>query len=287
MPGHLFTQYFLTNGIRATPERHSQRPAFMTFRDEARRLFQDFAAYHNLNETQTEQDLIRPLLELLGWTDDLPQQTSSGGEDIPDLLLFDDAEAKTRASASQASPYLEALAVAELKSFRRPSTPAAQARAPRPPHPTPRFFATSPPPTSSPTASSARTSSPTVPSGTVSPQPPPRRPLLPPLRDPPGRRRLHPLHLPHHPTPSPSRLQPLPRQRPHPRLHERPRRRRHRRPCKSVSTIICITSTLLQDTFSLRPRSRTSDPLSQERRYQIPAIQTPPDRCPLEKTASA
>ena len=59
---------------------------------------------------------------------------------------------------------------------------------------------------------------------------PPRRPLLPPLRPHPPRRRLHPLHLPHHPTPRRSRLQPLPHQRPHPRLHERPRRRRHRIP---------------------------------------------------------
>ena len=91
MPGQLFTQYFLTDGIRATPERRAQAPAFAQFRDAARRLFHDFAAYHNPNETQTEQDLIRPLLELLGWTDDLPQQTSSGGKDIPDLLLFADA----------------------------------------------------------------------------------------------------------------------------------------------------------------------------------------------------
>ena len=119
MPGQLFTQYFLTDGIRATPERRAQAPAFAQFLDAARRLFHDFAAYHNPNETQTEQDLIRPLLELLGWTDDLPQQTTSGGEDIPDLLLFADAQAKTRAG-SQASPYLEALAVAELKRFRRP-----------------------------------------------------------------------------------------------------------------------------------------------------------------------
>ena len=119
MPGHLFTQYFLTDGIRQTPERQSQRSAFAAFRDEARRLFQAFPTAHNPNETQTEQDLIRPLLELLGWTDDLPQQTSSGGEDIPDLLLFADAQAKTSAG-SQASPYLQALAVAELKRFRRP-----------------------------------------------------------------------------------------------------------------------------------------------------------------------
>ena len=120
MPGHLFTEYFLTDGIRQTPERQSQRPAFTAFRDEARRLFRDFPTDHNPNETQTEQDLIRPLLQLLGWTDDLPQQSSSGGENIPDLLLFPDAQAKTRATGSAASPFLEALAVAELKRFGRP-----------------------------------------------------------------------------------------------------------------------------------------------------------------------
>ena len=119
MPGHLFTEYFLTDGIRQTPERQSQRSAFVAFRDEARRLFQDFAAYHEPNETQTEQELIRPLLQLLGWTDDISQPTAPGGEDRPDLLLYQDTQAKARATSSEASPYLEALAVAELKPFRR------------------------------------------------------------------------------------------------------------------------------------------------------------------------
>ena len=119
MPSQLFTQYFLTDGIRATPERRAQAPAFAAFHKEARRLFQDFANFHNPNETQTEQDLIRPLLQLLGWTDDISQATAPGGEDRPDLLLFQDTQAKARAG-SQASPYLEALAVAELKRFGRP-----------------------------------------------------------------------------------------------------------------------------------------------------------------------
>ena len=119
MPGHLFTQYFLTDGIRLTPERQFQRPAFVAFRDAARRLFQDFAAYHEPNETQTEQDLIRPLLQLLGWTDDISQPTAPGGEDRPDLLLYQDTQARPRATSSEASPYLKALAVAELKPFRR------------------------------------------------------------------------------------------------------------------------------------------------------------------------
>ncbi len=120
MPGHLFTQYFLTDGIRQTPERRAQASAFQDFRDRADRLFHDFAATHNPNEHHTEQDLIRPLLQLLGWTDDLPQPTAPGGEDRPDLLLFPDTQAKTRAGASETTPYLEGLAVAELKSFRTP-----------------------------------------------------------------------------------------------------------------------------------------------------------------------
>ena len=45
MPGQLFTQYFLTDGIRATPERRAQAPAFAAFHKEARRLFHDFANY--------------------------------------------------------------------------------------------------------------------------------------------------------------------------------------------------------------------------------------------------
>ena len=71
---------------------------------------------------------------------------------------------------------------------------------------------------------------PTLPLGrrTTSPPPsPPRRPLLPPLRPRPRRRRLHPLHLPHHPTPGRGRVRSLPHRSPYPRLHERPRRWRH------------------------------------------------------------
>ena len=141
MPGHLFTQYFLTDGIRQTPERQSQRSAFAAFRDEARRLFQAFPTAHNPNETQTEQDLIRPLLQLLGWTDDLPQQTTSGGEDIgptssssPTPRPKPAPAVPTPAPSSKPSPSLSSSASAVR------STAAAPARAPRPPHPTPRLL---------------------------------------------------------------------------------------------------------------------------------------------------
>ena len=120
MPGQLFTEYFLSDGIRLTPERRGQGSAFAAFRDGARGVFAGFGSDRSANEAETEQELIRPLLELLGWTDYLPQQSASGGEDIPDLLLFGSAEAKARASGAQGSAYLEAVAVAELKRFHRP-----------------------------------------------------------------------------------------------------------------------------------------------------------------------
>ena len=74
------------------------------------------------NEAVTEQELIHPVLELLGWADYLPQQGAAGNEDIPDLLLFADAGSKTRAAArSNANErYRDAVVVEESKRFRLP-----------------------------------------------------------------------------------------------------------------------------------------------------------------------
>ena len=50
------------------------------------------------NEAVTEQELVRPVLELLGWADYLPQQGTTRNEDVPDYLLFTDAASKERAA---------------------------------------------------------------------------------------------------------------------------------------------------------------------------------------------
>ena len=52
------------------------------------------------NEATTEQDLVWPVLEALGWCDYLTQQNLSekGRVDVPDGLLFIDAEAKAKAN---------------------------------------------------------------------------------------------------------------------------------------------------------------------------------------------
>ena len=124
MPGQLFTQYFLEEGIRqsdAWQESHAQPHDFDTFRAGAAALIGKVGAYQTPNEAVTEQDLIRPLLELLGWADYLPQQGSERNEDIPDHLLFGDAASKTRAVAKNSQHrYTDALAVAESKRFGLP-----------------------------------------------------------------------------------------------------------------------------------------------------------------------
>ena len=125
MTGNLFTDYFLTDGIKATPEwRMSVAAAaqFDAFGDGVRQRYDALTHSQDPNEAVTEQELIRPILELLGWTDYLPQQGATRNEDIPDLLLFPDADAKERAiaRASAEERYRDAVVVEESKRFRLP-----------------------------------------------------------------------------------------------------------------------------------------------------------------------
>ena len=121
MPGRLFTDYFLTDGVKATPEWSASAAAFEAFRESAAQALAPFAEYDHPNEALTEQDLIRPVLESLGWADYLPQQGAARNEDIPDHLLFADAASKDRAAASPAAErYRHAAVVEESKRFGLP-----------------------------------------------------------------------------------------------------------------------------------------------------------------------
>ena len=120
MPGQLFTEYFLNEGIRSTSEwRGVSGDAFESFRDGVRERYESLSGSASPNEAVTEQELIRPVLELLGWGDYLPQQGTSLHEDIPDHLLFGDTDSKARAAAkgSAADRYSNALVVEESKRF--------------------------------------------------------------------------------------------------------------------------------------------------------------------------
>ena len=125
MPGHLFTEYFLTEGIRATPEWREIDGSpgdFRSFRDGVWERYESLSGSAHPNEAVTEQELVRPVLELLGWADYLPQQGTSLHEDIPDHLLFEDADSKARAAAKSRPEdrFADALMVEESKRFGLP-----------------------------------------------------------------------------------------------------------------------------------------------------------------------
>ena len=76
------------------------------------------------NESQTEDDLIWPILSALGWSASLRQQnlSATGREDVPDGLLFAEEAAKDRANAlaHEWRRYEHGLAVVESKRWQRP-----------------------------------------------------------------------------------------------------------------------------------------------------------------------
>lgn len=99
--GSLFTDYFLREGLRDTPEWRALDPSAVRKTAEAMR-----GHWHALsgmaapNEATTERAAIEPALGLLGW-EFLPQQpTTRDRRDVPDALLFRSAEDK-REAASQ------------------------------------------------------------------------------------------------------------------------------------------------------------------------------------------
>ena len=125
MQGQLFTHYFLTDGIRTTPKWKASvadAQEFAAFRKGISGLFDSFSGYNEPNEAVTEQELIRPVLELLGWTDYLAQQAAVGNEDIPDHLLFADEPAKMSAAGKRKPQdrYADALLVEESKRYGLP-----------------------------------------------------------------------------------------------------------------------------------------------------------------------
>ena len=122
MTGQLFTHYFLADGIKATAEWKAsvaQPETFATFKEGVRQRYKALSRSVAPNEAVTEQDLIRPVLDLLGWTDYLPQQGAARNEDIPDHLLFADAGDKRRAAVKKkpSGRYRDALVVEESKRF--------------------------------------------------------------------------------------------------------------------------------------------------------------------------
>ena len=106
MQGQLFSQDFLLRGIALTPPyqavQQENAVEFAEFLQSLQRIFAARQADSFLNEAQTEQEIIDPVLTALGWGDGIFAQvnlSSKGRSDVPDRLLFASAAAKATAMA--------------------------------------------------------------------------------------------------------------------------------------------------------------------------------------------
>ena len=123
--GSLFAEDFLREAITELPDWHDLADVALGDLEAALRgLFGRFPMDLSPNESQTEDDLIWPVLARLGWTASLRQQNLSarGRKDVPDGLLFADGASKDRANrfAEEWKRYEHGLAVVESKRWLRP-----------------------------------------------------------------------------------------------------------------------------------------------------------------------
>ncbi|MBF0371935.1 MAG: Eco57I restriction-modification methylase domain-containing protein [Alphaproteobacteria bacterium] len=122
--GTLFTRDFLDEGIKGSPAWRALDDARVTaFRDAVRGIYQSFPTGGKPSEAQTEDDLIWPVLERLGWAHVSRQVNLSPRrmEHKPDGLLFADQIAKDRANARSEEwrRYGDGLAIVESKRWLR------------------------------------------------------------------------------------------------------------------------------------------------------------------------
>jgi len=122
--GALFTTDWLTEGVTATPQWQALDDARITqLWAQSRHLLDELLKRKNPTEADTEQKLIYPLLGLLGWDHISVQQnlTVRGRKDVPDALLFPDADADATASGLEPwQRFRHGSALVEAKRWGRP-----------------------------------------------------------------------------------------------------------------------------------------------------------------------
>jgi hypothetical protein len=123
--GSLFSSDFLCESIVDLEDWQTfDNVEIVTLEEQLRVIFDQFPTDQTPNESQTEDDLIWPILACLGWNSSLRQQNLStrGREDVPDGLLFEDEDAKARANEfpEEWRRYEVGLAVVESKRWLRP-----------------------------------------------------------------------------------------------------------------------------------------------------------------------
>lgn len=124
MQGRLLTEDFLHEGIRSTVAWQTlAKPERSRLEARLLELFSSFLKHANPNEDVTEDELIYPVFEALGWPARLVKQGAARRRtDVPDCLLFADPAAKASAVGEEQEHrrYLHGASFAEAKRWNRP-----------------------------------------------------------------------------------------------------------------------------------------------------------------------
>lgn len=124
MQGKLFTQDFLERGITESGAwKACSAKVVESFGRRLENLLRRVPATADWNEATTKSELIEPILAALGWGEYLQEQNTSshGRSDVPDYLLFADAEEKRRAlDGPEDLRYRFGLTILEAKRWERP-----------------------------------------------------------------------------------------------------------------------------------------------------------------------
>jgi hypothetical protein len=123
--GSLFSIDFLQETIAQLPDWSAvDDGALDALARDLKQIFGRFPTSQMPNESQTEDDLIWPILSRLGWTQTLRQQNlaARGRQDVPDGLLFENEDAKIRANTfpEEWKRYEFGRAIVESKRWQRP-----------------------------------------------------------------------------------------------------------------------------------------------------------------------
>jgi hypothetical protein len=121
--GTLFTEDFLQEGIRETEAwRALPVDAMPAFRRQLQAIFADVADPARLDEANTEERIVRPVLRALDWANSFSVQERTevkGRANVPDYLLFASSEAFAQADRKRQSAerYPLAIAVGDAKAW--------------------------------------------------------------------------------------------------------------------------------------------------------------------------
>lgn len=123
MKGSLFSNYFLEEGIKATEDwkRYSEEELENIY-SKISEVFKSFSKRKRPDEADTEDGLIRPIIELLGFQWSRQKSPSrKGRQDVPDFVLFPDKKSKEDfdKEPSERKPWDKAICILEGKRWKR------------------------------------------------------------------------------------------------------------------------------------------------------------------------